>query len=91
MCGILSGWFSPAPTYTYDVWINGTLVAQNLQTYWPHGELVDSIILHAYTGLNVFFDNVRVFAAFSTTGEIQSSFLLGATASRECSSPDNLA
>jgi hypothetical protein len=79
-----------APTYTYDVWINDTLVAENLQSYWPHGELVDSIILHSYTGVNVFFDNVRVFAVFSTAGAIHSSSLLTATANLERSSSVNL-
>ena len=79
-----------APTYTYDVWINGTLVAANLQSYWPHGELVDSIILQSGTGMNVFFDKVRVFAVFSTTGAIQPSILPAVTANIERSSSLNL-
>ena len=59
-----------APTYTYDVWINNTAVAENLKPYSPHGELVDSIILRSRGGMNVYFDNVRVFADFSPVSTI---------------------
>ena len=79
-----------APTYTYDVWINDTLVAENLQSYWPHGELVDSIILQSGTNMNVFFDNVRVFAVYLTAGAIDSSFLVTATVNPLHSSSVNL-
>jgi hypothetical protein len=78
-----------APADTYDVWINGTLVAENLQSYWPHGELVDSIILQSHTDMNVFFDNVRVFAVFFTNGLIHSTLLI-ATAGLERSSSVSL-
>lgn len=62
-----------APAYTYDVWINNTAVAENLQPYWPHGDLVDSIILRSRGGANVYFDNVRVFADFTPASTITPS------------------